>query len=146
LSIIGPVNHSRAWGNLVRSNLDDPEDVDLVGLIAYGLHKRDKAQEIQERRERGDDDSQSAMIVWANAIPASHWIYARDKASQVLEQYAIAVVDDERPQIVEKALEGSAGRAIWHGILGNLAFTLLLVACWWVLLKFGVPLPRLATG
>lgn len=139
----------------------DPESLDVVGVLAYGLYKIRKRDWIvsfqQENGGRRPDDRETAAVT-QNYLTPSMRQTLRGQASDVLTAYADIYLQASTPQIREAAIASEAlrqARAIeesihkndrfWHqvtvGLVATGIWTFAVVALFLTLRYFGVPLP-----
>lgn len=135
-------------------SLVDHED-DLIGLIAYALHKQHKrdwlnAFQAENGRAPREDEVNSFLL---GERTANRLRSFREQATTVMASYADSVVADARPQILVEAIEGKIRSSLrwWKqipaGLAGAVLFVLLVAAIIYVLpylgmdigLRFGAP-------
>lgn|GEM_PF-2126203 len=140
---------------------DDPEKMDVVGVLACGLAKlRKRNRMVRFRQANGGlrpNDAETAAVTH-NDLTASMRHTLRVQASDILTAYADTYLQASSPQIREAAIAGEAlrqARAIegsiqqhdrcWHQVTVALVatgiWTFLLVGSFLTLRYVGVPLP-----
>ena len=91
----------------------DQADVDLVGLLAYALYKRQKREWIIGYRARHDNerpDHKALATITENYLTSDMRRTLRDRAEDLLSNYAQVYVDASEQQIREIALSGETLR------------------------------------
>jgi hypothetical protein len=112
---------------------------DLVGLIAYGLYKRDKLAFIERHRQKhGCEPSEADLAGYIATVNLeSHLSMARDRAAELIEGMYEELLADatERLQYEHQAelvRELKAARPFWRSvgenIIANFVATLVIVA------------------
>lgn len=127
------------FGKLVGS--DEGAQAELQGLVAYGLYKiskREWATEISARHGRKPNEAEleAYMRTWTPSQLAT----LQERAAQVLSEYAAAVIQEEEPRILRRALQGGFWRAVWPSMLAGFLYTLLLIGVALVLALSGIDL------
>lgn len=136
--------YNRAYEALVS------EDDDVTGLVAYAIYKQDKRDFLVRWREQhGAPPAPEEVRAFATTVlgPGQRQRY-RVAARTILDAYASAVLEAERPLIareavtgrIEEAAERVEQAAVWWrqiptGVIAALLYTVLLI-CVVVALRF----------
>lgn len=124
---------------------DENEDLDLVGLLAYGLYKRHKRDWIIEHRAKHNKTKPvdiEVQAVVANFMTADMRNTLRERASDLLSSYAETYVEAVEPDIRAQAVNNETlrqAREIEQSIKENSSFwqqvgTGLIATAIWTLL------------
>jgi hypothetical protein len=127
------------FGKLVGTEEGVPAD--LQGFVAYGLYKvakREWATEIATRH--GRKPSEAELEAYMRTWTSSQITTLRERAAQVLSEYADAVIREEEPRILKNALRGSFWRGVWPSMLASFLYTLVLIGAALVLARSGIDL------
>lgn len=125
---------------------DKPDGaLDLVGLIAYGLYKRQKRDWIIAYKAshggRDPSDAEIAAVTSSYLTPDLRYTL-RDRAAEILSRYGHTYVEAEEPRIREEAIANETlrqARAVERSISANSGFLrqvgtgLIATALWTIL-------------
>ena len=111
----------------------------LVGMVAYALYKKSKAEWTQSfRARRGrkptSDELDEYILTWTTTRLDG----LVSQANDTLIAFSNYVVTQEEPRITKRALQGSMFRDVRNSLLANLIYTVLLVALALVLATAGI--------
>jgi hypothetical protein len=115
------------------------DGADLVGLVAYALYKRAKrnwARELRARRQR--KPTAEELDAYVDTWTADRLEGVKSEAGAALAEYASAVVAEQEPEILRRALRGSFWRAVWPSMVAAFLYTLILIGAAFVLARAGV--------
>uniref|UniRef100_UPI003BAADCBB hypothetical protein n=1 Tax=Stappia sp. TaxID=1870903 RepID=UPI003BAADCBB len=104
-----PSHYNRIFEFYAESNGDD---LDLVGLVAYALYKRQKRDWIlRHQNETGarPTDSEMAAVI-GNYLTEDMRTTLRERAQDFLSEYGEAFAEAAEPEIVEEALNSEMVR------------------------------------
>jgi hypothetical protein len=121
--------------------LVDRADDTILGLIAYGYYKiakREWASRIRAQIGRAptDEELKAYIATWT----PSQLQGVRERAAQVMAEYANNVIAAERPRILREALRGSFWRAVWPSMLASAFYTIALIMLVVIAARAGVDL------
>jgi hypothetical protein len=110
--------------------------------VAYALYKTAKREWIQNfratnGRRPNEDECRSHSAAQTEAALTAYI----SQADQILAAYAADVINEERPKILEEALEGGFWRSFWPSFFSSVAFTVILVLLALIAALFGVGFP-----
>jgi hypothetical protein len=144
---------SRSYNNVYEHLVESDDDV--LGLVAYALykqHKRDWLVSLRRGRPDAPTSDQLDAFVQAN-LTVGQRERLRMAARSILDAYALAAVNAERPHIVHNAIQGRIEEAAkrvenagawWRqmpaGIISAFVYTLLLILLAFVLRYAGIDL------
>lgn len=130
--------------NDIYDKFTQDSESEVLGLIAYGLYKREKRQWMdtfcQEKNRRpNEDDLRDFYRTWTPA----HIEFVKNSASSVLAEFAQDVIDKEEPEILRAALAGGFWRSVFSSLSANGIYTLILILLSVILVLSGVDLTNL---
>ena len=134
-------DYSQVFEKLVDS-AGDGHNHRLIGLFAYSLYKAAKREWIIEYQEKnGKRPSQKERLAHAESQTEVILDGYRSQASEILAEYANAVVKDATPNIQNKALQGTFLRAFWPSLAASLTFAALIALLVFIAAFSGFTLP-----
>lgn len=120
-------------------DIDNGNQANLRGLLAYGLYKVAKREWVSAyRKKEGTPPSLEDLQRYAETWTQSQIESAFDRADQILAEYADVVVGSAEPLILKRALQGSFWRGVLQSITASFLYTLLLVGIATILAVAGV--------
>ena len=117
------------------------DDEEIVGLVAYALYKRSKAEWV--RKIRADHDrgpTQDELVTYYGTWSSTQVEAMRAVALSALAQFGESFVADARPGIIKDALRGKFLPDVGKAMFASFCYTLILIAAVLALRWSGVDL------
>jgi len=136
-----PGEPERGYNPIFEKLVGTGEGQNLQGLIAYGLYKISKREWVSEFRARkGRKPTDEELDAYVETWTASQLHNVRERAAQVLAEYASTVIQAEEPRILRGAVKGTFWRGAGQSVVGAFLYTLLLIALTVILALAGIDL------
>lgn len=134
-----PEHHYNKIFERLVGGIEDGNDANLRGLLAYGFYKVAKREWVAQYREKhGKPPSGDELQRYADTWTKSQLKSTEDRADQVLAEYAGIVIQSEEPAILRRALKGSFLSGVFQSITANIIYTIILIVITIILLVNGV--------
>ena len=117
------------------------EEGDVLGFIAYGLYKKSKREWVSAFRSQfGRSPTEEELHSYRSTWTDNQINTTKAAANDVASEFAEYVVGKAEPQILKKALKGSAWKSIWLSMVANAIYTVVLIIIAVILNKVGIDL------
>lgn len=127
--------------NTMYERLVDQSGNKVQGFIAYGLYKTAKREWVRKfETDHGRPPRATEVTAYVSAYTPQTVDAFEAQARGVLTQFAVGIVADARPEIVEGTLRGAFWKNVFQAIAANAIYTVALIVLAIVLAAAGIDL------